>query len=423
MRHTVLATLVLTATSGVAAPAVPAAGAAPVSEVRIALASPAKGTSTPRFAGTALTVGRPATGTRSSVTLPAGAATLAATSSAPLRGSLTFRAGDRRAAVTALRLTATARGLRLAGRVGGAAVTIFESRTGTSAAAGAGELRLRRGALKLTRPGAARLGRVLRRPLRPGTTLGLLSGTLRSAAATGGAGDLAPGGPAVAAPAGPAPPAPAPPANPGPVVPPFGGPFGDACVTETAFDPLMWSEPDPAPLPAATAVTAATLTWDMRPEFRDYVDAGGRITTWSGAGRAPDGRFTFTFDRAERAGDLVVARFRGRIDFCYPAHSFRIALADPTVVIDGGAPHILMTGDSYQGVPPVLPTLIPPRRVRLATFTAPAPTGAGATRTWTVAATTLTTAGADIANATESPGAGFWGEHTPFGGFVLTTTD
>lgn len=425
MRTVPATTLAAIAALGLAAPAAPAADPAPGALVKIALASPAKGQNTPRFGGAALTVGRPATSTRSSLTLPAGTATLGPTSTARLHGSITFSARGRRATVTALRLTATARGLHLSGRVGGAAVTVFESRTGSAAAAGADELRLRRGALKLTRPGAMRLGRVLRVTLRPGTTLGVASGTLRTgrAGAPAAAGDIpaASGGATAAAP--PVPPTPPPPAPPPPDTPPFGGPFGDACVTSTAFGPLTSEEPEPGALPSGAPATTGTLTWDMRPSFRDYVDAGGRIATWGGAARTADGRFTFTFDRAERAGDQVIARFRGRVDFCYPTHSFRIALADPTVVIDGGQPHVLMTGDSLQGVPPVPATLIPPRRVRLATFTAPAAAAAGTTRTWTVASTTLTTAGADIANATDSPGAGFWGENTPFGGFVLTATD
>lgn len=429
MRHLPVTLAAVAALFGTATPVALAAEPAPTAHVKITLASPAKGTSTPRFAGVTLSAGRPAVGTRSSISLPTGAARIGTTSTAPLRGTLTLRNGRRRATVSALRLSATTRGLRVTGRINGATITVFESRTGTAGTASARELRLRRGALKLTRPGASRLSRTLRRTLRPGTTLGVISGTLQAAddgapaTGTGAPATGVPTAPALTPAPAPAPPPAAPPVDPGPVVPPFGGPFGDACLAETAFDPLVEEVPGPAPLPAAVPATAATLTWDMRPSFRDYVDAGGRIATWNGAGRTADGRFTFTLVDAERSGDQVIARFRGRIDFCYPAHSFRIALADPTVVIDGGGPRVLMTGDSYQGVPPVPATLVPPRRVRFTTFTAPVPVAAGATRTWTVVGTTLTTAGADIANATESPGAGFWGENTPFGGFVLTTTD
>lgn len=430
MRPIPATALTAVAALGLATPAASAAGDVPTSQVKIALASPAKGTSTPRVAGVALTVTRPATSTRASLTLPAAAATFGRTSTARLQGTLVFRRGGRRATVRTLRITATSRGLRLTGRIGTASLTLLQSRTGTTARAGASELRLRRGALKLTRAGATRLSRILRRTLRPGTTLGIVSGTLRAEGAAA-AGTPSAGGGATAAPTAPAPapqppaaPAPTQPAAPAPTVPPpFGGPFGDACVAETPFGPLVDTAPDPAPLPAGTPVTSGTLAWDMRASFRDYVEAGGRIATWNGAGRTADGRFTFTLADAERDGALVIARFRGRVDFCYPAHSFRIALADPTVVIDGGEPRILMTGDSYQGVPPVPATQVPPRRVRFTTFAAPAAVVAGATRTWTVAGTTLTTAGADIANATASPGAGFWGENTPFGGFVLTTTD
>ncbi|UUY04217.1 HtaA domain-containing protein [Svornostia abyssi] len=128
-------------------------------------------------------------------------------------------------------------------------------------------------------------------------------------------------------------------------------------------------------LSGGAAATAATLRWDLRPSFVNYVDAGGRIAVWNGASRVAGGGFAFTFVSATTsdagtpgtpADDYTVARFRGRIDFCYPTHSFRIALADPIVVIDGGQPRIILTGDSYQGVPPDAgdPDPRPPRRVR-----------------------------------------------------------
>lgn len=407
--------------------------------LKITLASPAKGSQPPAFAGTRLTVGRPATATRTTLSLPAGAATLGATSSAPLQGSLTLRAGARRATVTGLRLTTTAKGLTLTGRTGGASVTVLESRTGTVAAAGATEVRLRRAALKLTRAGATRLGRQLRRTLKAGTTLGVASGTLRSAAAPTTAPAASTGNPATsqtppaAGPATtPAPPAAPPPTPPGP--PPFTGPFADACLAETAFGALTGGDVGVPTLPAGAAATGATLTWNLRPSFVDYVDAGGRIAVWNGASRVAGGGFAFTFVSATTsdagtpgtpADDVTVAQFRGRIDFCYPGHYFRIALADPIVVIDGGPPRIIVTGDSFQGVPPTPGTQIAARRVEFATFTNPGATLTAGTRTWAVPAvpgTKLTTAGADIANATSSPGSGLWGADLPFGGFTLGVT-
>lgn len=436
MRH--LPIILLAAAASLAIPGGAVAAADPL---KIALASPAKGSQPPAFAGTRLTVGRPATATRTTLTLPVAAATLGPTSRAPLQGSLILRAGTRRAAVTGLRLAVTAKGLTLSGRTGGSTVTVLTSRTGTAAPAGATQLRLRRAALKLTPAGATRLGRQLRRTLRAGATLGVVSGTLRSAAApTTAASTGAPAAPVVTQQAPPAAgPAttPAPPSTPPvtpPTPPPFTGPFADACLAETAFGALTGGDVGVPTLPASSAASAATLTWDLRPSFVDYVDAGGRIAVWNGASRLPGGGFAFTFVSATTSDagtpgapsdDYTVAQFRGRIDFCYPTHFFRIALADPIVVIDGGQPRIIVTGDSYQGVPPTPGTQISARRVEFATFTNPGAALAAGTRTWTVPdspGTKLTAAGADIANATSSPGSGLWGADLPFGGFTLGVT-
>lgn len=405
--------------------------------LKIALASPAKGGAPAAFAGTRLTVGTPATSTRTTLSLPAGTATLGATSRVALEGSLTFTAGARRATVTRLTLVATAKGLTVSGRTGGRTVTVLTSRTGTAAKAGAAELKLRRAALKLAPAGATRLGRQLRRTLRPGTTLGVVSGTLRTAAAAetpaaSGTPTTPGAGPSATAPA-PAPPTTTTPASTTPTTttptvptpPPFTGPFAEACLSQQTFGALTPESVGVPTLPGSSAATSATLTWDLRPSFVDYVGMGGRVATWNGATYTAGSGFTFTFESATVDGTRTVAQFRGRIDFCYPDHYFRIALADPIVVIDGGQPRIIMTGDSYQGVPPTPATQIQARRVVFATFTDPGSTLSATTRTWTVPAspgTKLTTEGADIANATSSPGSGLWGKDLPFGGFTLRVT-
>lgn len=437
MRHLPVIALAATASLGIADRAVAASD-----PLKVTLASPAKGSQPPAFAGTRLTVGRPATATRTTLTLPAGTATLGATSSAPLGGSLILRAGTRRATVTGLRLAVTGKGLKLTGRTGGSTVTVLESRTGTAVATGATELRLRRAALKLTSAGAARLGRQLQRRIKAGATLGVVSGTLRSTAAspTAPAASTSTPVPSTVTPTTPSadptttPGTPTPPPVTPPTPPPFSGPFADACLAETAFGALTGGDVGVPTLASGAAATAATLTWNLRPSFVDYVDGGGRVAVWNGASRVAGGGFAFTFVSATTsdagtpgtpADDYTVAQFRGRIDFCYPTHFFRIALADPIVVIDGGPPRIILTGDSLQGVPPTPATQIPARRVEFATFANPGATLAGGTLTWTVPAspgTKLTAAGADIANATSSPGSGLWGADLPFGGFTLGVT-
>lgn len=407
--------------------------------LKITLASPAKGGAPAAFAGTRLAVGRPATSTRTTLRLPARTATLGSTSRAALDGSLTFTAGARRATVTRLTLVATAKGLTVRGRTGGRTVTVLTSRTGTAAKPGATELKLRRAALKLAPAGAARLSRQLRRTLRAGTTLGVVSGTLRTTAAvdTPAAGG-APAAPGATAPATTAPtPVPAgttttPPATTPttttptpPTPPPFTGPFAEACLAPQTFGALTPESVAVPTLAGGSAATSAALTWDLRPSFVDYVGMGGRVATWNGATYTAGSGFSFAFESATVDGTRTIGQFRGRIDFCYPDHYFRIALADPIVVIDGGQPQIIMTGDSYQGVPPTPATQIQARRVVFATFADPGSTLAGSTRTWTVPAspgTKLTSAGADIANATSSPGSGLWGADLPFGGFTLRVT-
>lgn len=404
--------------------------------LKITLASPAKGGAPAAFAGTRLTVGTPATSTRTTLRLPAGTATLGATSRVALNGSLTFTAGARRATVTRLTLVATAKGLTVSGRTGGRTVTVLTSRTGTAAKAGATELKLRRAALKLAPAGATRLGRQLRRTLRPGTTLGVVSGTLRTAAAVdtpAAGGTPTPPGATTPTTTTPTPPATTTPTSTTPPTttpttptpPPFTGPFADACLSQQTFGALTPESVAVPTLAGASAASGATLTWDLRPSFVDYVGTGGRVATWNGATYAAGSGFTFAFESATVDGTRTIAQFRGRIDFCYPDHYFRIALADPIVVIDGGQPRIIMTGDSYQGVPPTPATQIQARRVVFATFTDPGSALSATTRTWTVPAspgTKLTTEGADIANATSSPGSGLWGKDLPFGGFTLRVT-
>ncbi|MBJ7332348.1 MAG: hypothetical protein JHC95_20805, partial [Solirubrobacteraceae bacterium] len=199
---TSVAAMVLAAT----APAAHSASA-PTSEVRIALASPAKGSAKPVFAGATLTVGAPAQASRSTLTFSGAAASVGATSTASLAGSLTLKAGRRTVTLKALRLSASAKATSLSGTIGRTRLTFLKSKVGAAGTAGAASLTLKRGALKLTSSGAKAIGGKLGKPLSSGATLGLVSGTLRAGTAASGA-------------AGTTTPTPAPvPSTPGPTAP------------------------------------------------------------------------------------------------------------------------------------------------------------------------------------------------------------
>ncbi|MER7168892.1 HtaA domain-containing protein [Micromonospora sp. NPDC000207] len=98
-----------------------------------------------------------------------------------------------------------------------------------------------------------------------------------------------------------------------------------------------------SPASAAPAdITAGSLTWGFKASFRAYVNTGNGnppIAASNGATINSNGTFTFpskggTHDPATGAAS---AQYGGAVTFSYPGHFFTIKLANPTVVVSGGA--------------------------------------------------------------------------------------
>ena len=413
----------------VAAVAAPAAHAAGENEVRIALASPAKGKATPTFGGATLTVGRPAAATRSAITLRTSATPrLGATSQAVLGGSLTLRSGTRTLVLRSLRLTTTPRTTSLSGTVSGRRVTMLQSRTGATPRGP--RLTLRRGALKLTAAGSRTMRSALRRSVRAGTTLGVISGTLTrtgTAPTTGATGGPAPS-PAVTVPAPgppPTPPAPTPPApvpTPAPDPSPAPNAYTAPCLSQPG--PLPAAGPGPA-LPALApthAVTSAsTLTWGVRESWRWYLkNLGGTTAAWDGAALGPDVMSAngpafglYTFPGATTTGayvqgatpteDRAIVHLRGRVDFCHGTHGFRVTLSNLTVVIDGANSQVIADADTnHDG------TLAPNQRVKIADLNLAGitPARTATTTTWAGVPAVFSTDGSAVFSGTGAGGGG-----------------
>ena len=117
-----------------------------------------------------------------------------------------------------------------------------------------------------------------------------------------------------------------------------GGPGGD---------PAQVDHP-PAALPALTspaAVTGGSLSWGYKASFRSYVTGSPPAGTVSGLNGASDNGTVTTFPTARggyeagatAAEDRAVSHSGGTVMFCKAGHGFRVALSNPTVVIDGAS--------------------------------------------------------------------------------------
>ncbi|MGW4460743.1 HtaA domain-containing protein [Micromonospora sp. NPDC004704] len=165
-----------------------------------------------------------------------------------------------------------------------------------------------------------------------------------------------------------------------------------------------------APVAAAPVdVTAGDLDWGFKASFRNYVSTGNGnppIAVADGATRNADGTFRFaaldgSYDPATGAATV---HYGGTVVLSYPAHFFKITMANPTVVLAGETGSLLADVDlevSGGGFEPVSVD-----QAAIATLDASAgPQSSGTTVTWTNLAATMTEIGA-------SAFAGFYGAGT-----------
>lgn len=184
------------------------------------------------------------------------------------------------------------------------------------------------------------------------------------------------------------------------------------------------SLPSAAPLPELSGPVATTgnpITWGVKLSLRGYIGGIGKIVGLDGAvvnslpfpGPPPTG-FTFPDDAeyaANGAGagdDQAVLKGSGSILFCNEPHGFRIALSNPTVVIDGANSRLIADLDT--NTTPDIQTGVtewtPAQRIDFATLdlSSIAPdTGTPGEITWADVPTNLTAAGADSLRLCEGP--------------------
>lgn len=167
--------------------------------------------------------------------------------------------------------------------------------------------------------------------------------------------------------------------------------------------------PPATPLPDMTGATpladTPAIAWGFKRGFRTYIKMfDGTFPVTGGAGRdGADPLAGFTFpttggayrinDPADPTDDQAVVNGKGTAIFCNPKHQFRIAISNPTVVIDGANSRIVADIDlNYFG------TWTPAQRVDLGMIKlddrTPFYNRSGAEVTWSDLPVTLTEAGA-----------------------------
>ena len=257
---------------------------------------------------------------------------------ATTEGGLTLSLDGHKATVQPLTIEAAAGGAAVLGKVGKKQLTLF--RVKGDLQFDSSSLKLENGKLSLTGPGANALRQ----------KLGL------EQLASGALGSLSIDAALISVPQAALTPAPAQPEtkkprDEGPDLPV--DPFAANCDVG-AGDDLGFGDPptDPGPLETEPtlsnplALTAGETDFGFASSFRNYVlgtqepGSTGSILGLGGALDNGDGSFAFSgtgeYQRQRSAGDdQLVLDGKGTMLFCKAAHNFHVALADPTVVLDG----------------------------------------------------------------------------------------
>lgn len=173
--------------------------------------------------------------------------------------------------------------------------------------------------------------------------------------------------------------------------------------------------PAPAPLPDLSGAVASAgnpVTWGVKASLRGYIGGVGKFVALDGAtvndlppfpGPPPSG-FTFPDDAEYAANgpgagdDQAVLNGSGTILFCNATHGFRIALSNPTVVIDGASSRLIADVDTNtMDLSTGISDWIPAQRIDFATLDTGSivpDAGTPGKVTWTDVPANLTAAGA-----------------------------
>lgn len=268
-------------------------------------------------------------GSRSRVTLRPESMSPAGT--VRLKGGLRFVRGSRSVRANHLGLGVNRRKVRVFGTVAGRSMTLMAGTGGGSAKlvdnvmtlAAAGSLRLTHPAAKLI-GGKLRLGRKV-----PAGAIGSVKVNVRQDR-----------------------------------TPPNLDPYFAECglsATSKVNGTLVPATPLPSMTGAKPLAGTPDIAWGFRASLRGYLGASG-LHAADGAGRdgaSPMAGFTFPVkggsykanDPVDTSDDQAVINGRGTALFCNPAHGFRIAISNPTIVIDGARSRIIASIDTnYWGI-------------------------------------------------------------------------
>jgi hypothetical protein len=170
------------------------------------------------------------------------------------------------------------------------------------------------------------------------------------------------------------------------------------------------SVPSATPLPnllAPMTLFGRGMTWAVKSSLNGYINSIGSIVGLSGAlvnrvpgpPTIPPTGFSFQFaggQLAENGGGLednqAIVESTGTVVYCNSAHGFRIAISNPTVVIDGASSRVIADVDTN-----ISGDWMPTQRVDLVTLdlTGITPTSTIFSTEWADVPTTLTQAGSD----------------------------
>jgi hypothetical protein len=150
------------------------------------------------------------------------------------------------------------------------------------------------------------------------------------------------------------------------------------------------------------------VTWAVKSSLNGYINSVGSIVGLNGALvnrppgplTIPPNNFLFEFDSGQLAengagteDDQAITNATGTVVYCNSPHGFRIAISNPTVVIDGANSRLIADVDTN-----ISGDWMPTQRVDLVTLdlTSITPTvQPGVRTTWSNVPTTLTQAGSD----------------------------
>jgi len=329
-------------------------------------------------------------GKRVQVKAPVRTLTVRNRSSATLRGGLRIKAGTRKVVVRGLTVKLNDAKTFIKGRIGKKKLIVFRANGKPTVSTEAGTVRLAAAKLSLTRPAAKQVRKTLKLKRLPAAQVGSFS-------FFGKVTDDTPIDPCVTDPTGAGCP----------------DPYLAQCGVE-ATSVTTGNLPVAAPLPvlagAKDVAAGNSVTWGFKSSFRSYIifGASGSLqavapaTVQAGMGPVASG-FNFPVEGGEYAAnnaidtsdDQAIVPGTGTSLFCATGHGFRIAISNPTVVIDGANSRLVADVDTnLTGV------WTPTQRIDIATLdlsdVSPFYNKSGSEVSWSDIPVTMTQAGGDV---------------------------